>query len=317
MFRHRAYGFALHADIRFDELDPVQPEDELPSIRIETGAVSGAPASLRYQSLWPSGELYFASYGDGRHYVLHFPAFCDAAVDVARLTVRVSSSPFVPTETLRHVLLDQVVPRTIAGRGHAVLHASAIDSPAGTLAFLGQGGAGKSSLAAAFCAAGHALVCDDALVVAFAGGRAWATPGYPTLRLLPETANRFFGATDLTQVAHYTHKMRVRPRAISRRVTPMLHILLPEVGSAGETPRLERLRGQEAFFALLQEAYRMDAVEPAILARDTGLYADLASRCPVSRLVIPDDLGALPEVRDWTLSALKIGQPCVRATATQ
>jgi len=68
----------------------------------------------------------------------------------------------------RHDLLPAIVPGAIAAflmnmAGRLVLHGSAVDIGGRALAFVGQSGQGKSTMAALFCAAGAALVTDDVL----------------------------------------------------------------------------------------------------------------------------------------------------------
>lgn len=316
MFRYQAYGHALLSDRPLGELDQIESPGGLPSIRVETGQVVAMPAALRYECVWPSGARYFASYGDGSRYVLSFPDVCDVAVDVDRKAVRVSPLPGVTAEVMQHILLDQVVPRLIAAGGRIVLHASAVETPAGTVAFLGEGGAGKSTLAAAFSAAGDALICDDALVIVMAGGRPYATPGYPSLRLFPDVARQFFGRSEGAWRPHSTKKWCVRPNVASNQLTPLRHLVVLDGQSEGTAPRLEPLAATEAFFALVQESYRLDARTAEILTRDTHLYADLTSLCPVSRLTVPDELSSLSSFRDWLLASLEPPAICATATGT-
>jgi hypothetical protein len=70
-------------------------------------------------------------------------------------------------------VLPIVIPGTIAAflmnmAGQFVLHGSAVDVNGRGLAFVGQSGQGKSTMAAMFCAAGATLVTDDLLLLEFA-----------------------------------------------------------------------------------------------------------------------------------------------------
>jgi hypothetical protein len=72
----------------------------------------------------------------------------------------------------RHHLLPVIIPGAIAAflmnmAGQFVLHGSAVDIDGRALAFVGQSGQGKSTMAALFCAAGAALVTDDVLPLVF------------------------------------------------------------------------------------------------------------------------------------------------------
>jgi hypothetical protein len=58
----------------------------------------------------------------------------------------------------------------------------------GAVAFLGGSGWGKSTVAAAFHAAGHAVVDDDVLAVGTEGAVPVTIPGVPRIKLYPDVA---------------------------------------------------------------------------------------------------------------------------------
>ena len=79
-------------------------------------------------------------------------------------------------------------------RGVTTLHAAAVDIDGEAVVLLGTSGAGKSALARALVARGHALLADNVTGLVPAGGRMAALPAYPRLRLwedlLAETARQ-------------------------------------------------------------------------------------------------------------------------------
>jgi len=76
----------------------------------------------------------------------------------------------------RAALLEKVIPKVSLMRGYEGLHASAVDSPDGVIAFLGASGAGKSTLAQELANRGHALFADDVLALGRADGGVLAHP---------------------------------------------------------------------------------------------------------------------------------------------
>ncbi len=72
------------------------------------------------------------------------------------------------------------------------LHASSVVIDDQAVAFVGLNQAGKSTLAASLMARGHPLLTDDVLAVRETAGSFEAYPGYPQMRMWPETA-RVFG----------------------------------------------------------------------------------------------------------------------------
>jgi hypothetical protein len=73
-------------------------------------------------------------------------------------------------------------------RGLLVLHASGVAFPDCAAIFLGETGAGKSTLAAAFYSRGRSIVADDLIAVRNCGPIPQVLPGFPRLRLSPAEA---------------------------------------------------------------------------------------------------------------------------------
>ncbi len=83
----------------------------------------------------------------------------------------------------QRVLLDTVLWTTSLLHGFALLHASAVETPAGALAFVGVSGGGKTSLAAECVRRGAGLFCDDILALERTGESLVARPGPPLMTL--------------------------------------------------------------------------------------------------------------------------------------
>ena len=91
-----------------------------------------------------------------------------------------------------------------------MLHGSAVLTPHGAVAFLGETGRGKSTWASSFSEKGAPVLTDDCLLVKEADGQLLAVPSYPGLRLWQEAVDALFGPDrPLAEVAHYTEKKRV------------------------------------------------------------------------------------------------------------
>jgi hypothetical protein len=84
-------------------------------------------------------------------------------------------------------ILGSVLGCAVSMRGLLNLHGSVVAIGDQAVALLGGPAAGKSTLAAAFVAAGHRLLSDDHVVLSHDGGRFCALPGPPRLRLWPES----------------------------------------------------------------------------------------------------------------------------------
>jgi hypothetical protein len=93
-------------------------------------------------------------------------------------------------------LLGPVLGFVLRLRGTTCLHASAVAVGQQAVAFLGPAGAGKSTTAAAFASHGYPVLSDDITVLHEERGAVFVQPGYPHLRLWPDSANALFGSPE-------------------------------------------------------------------------------------------------------------------------
>ena len=80
-------------------------------------------------------------------------------------------------------LLDTALHCASLALGFEALHASAVSTPSGTLAFVGSSGSGKTTLAAELVARGYPLFCDDVLALSRRAGQVLGHPGPPLMNL--------------------------------------------------------------------------------------------------------------------------------------
>jgi hypothetical protein len=130
--------------------------------------------------------------GDQDGYVLSRGTRPRLRVSADGLTVSAASDDEVGDAELFHCL-RAVGPKVLFLRGSVVVHGSACQGSSGAWLFCGDSGAGKTTTARAFDAAGHKLLAEDMLVVDavspltfHSGGEAainaWATAEIPTMR---------------------------------------------------------------------------------------------------------------------------------------
>ena len=84
---------------------------------------------------------------------------------------------------VRDLYLNQVLPMLQGHGGELVIHASGVAIGGGAVAFVAATGRGKSTLAAAFARAGMPFLSDDGLRLSASGGRYFASPNRPSVRL--------------------------------------------------------------------------------------------------------------------------------------
>jgi hypothetical protein len=90
-------------------------------------------------------------------------------------------------EFFRRLIENELLGLVLYQRDYLVLHASAVSVDGRAAIFLGPRGAGKSTTAAAFSAAGHSVLEDDVVAIRFDRSMPTVVPGVPQLRLPSDT----------------------------------------------------------------------------------------------------------------------------------
>jgi hypothetical protein len=219
--------------------------------------------------------------------------------------------PRLATSTLNHLLLDHVLPLAISRREPLALHASAVHVPRlGTIAFVGQTGAGKSTLAAAMALAGCDVVTDDCLVVDLRSG-CLAAPGYGGVRLWHDAArglNLSLESQAAARVAHYTAKRRLLHDEVTFRRTPSPIVAVFVLGRRrpkGLPTRAAVLGARERLMALAPCVYVLDVEDRQQLAAMFQGLTTLVSRVLVARLSIRDGRRQARQAADEVLAIVR------------
>ncbi len=316
-FSYQVCGITLGSDVPFPELTQtawVQAPGDL-TIRVELAGPYPPPAPPAQWFLnrsLPSGAMWLSTAKVADGYRLRFHGWADFTVDQAGRTIHGYPEPGTSADTLRHLLLDQVLPLVLTLHGRQVFHATAAQTSHGVCVFLGPAGVGKSTLAASFLAAGYPVLSDDCLVIEEAHGQWLALPAYLGLRLWEDSLAALGGdPLQSYPVADYTSKRRpvitgdrtvfpTAPQPVARFYT----LVRPEGAVRLSPPIIETLSHRDAFLELLAGAHRFDITDRTTLARQFDFLARFVSTVPVRRLQLPNSFSALPWVRETILADL-------------
>jgi hypothetical protein len=258
--------------------------------------------------------LRYAKISSG--YLLHFPHLADFVYNTSSDSIRCIPHAETPPHTLHHLLLDQVLPLVLNYKGKEVLHGAAVVTPYGACAFVGPTGAGKSTLAASFLAAGYPVLTDDCVVLESRGRDIMAIPSYPGLRLWDDAITALFGSTGYyAPVAHYTPKQRFTA-ALSAipfcsSGVPLAGIYVLGTSDAehaplASTPEMHPLSVREALMTLLSLAFKLDIQDHRMLTREFDFLHRLVTHIPVRRLIVPDSFATFPAVQAAILHDLAL-----------
>ena len=304
--RYTVGGMVVESNIPLPELAGSDERDpECRFCLLETGPAEIAPTDWAYHCRLVGGVTWLSVATSSAGYLLRFPSLADFVVTDEGGTIRCHPTPDPPMETIRHLLLDQVIPRVLTRRGRLVLHASAVVLPRGAVAFLGLTGHGNSTLTATFCTEGYRLLTDDCLPIAEEDGRLLAVPSYPGLRLWPDAVSALAHIESVgPRVAHYTSKRRLASGdgGLPFCETPVPLWGLYVLGDIDERKRpnaidIVPLSAREAFRELVRHVYRLEIGDHRTHREEFDRLGRLAAVLPVRRLSFRRDFSVVPEVR--------------------
>ncbi|HUL59757.1 MAG TPA: hypothetical protein VLU43_10800 [Anaeromyxobacteraceae bacterium] len=197
----------------------------------------------------------------------------------------------------------------LRARGRYHLHAATVISPTGRVVLAaGLGGAGKSTLAAAFVLAGHAYLGDDAVFVERREGAVRLLAFPRSFHLADGSARALLGTpVPARGPAPPSHRLRVDPRLLfpgrERAEAEAPHaILLPRVAGIPATA-VERLSSAEALGGLLESSAFVVARGPAAAAHVACLAA-MADGARAWRVHLGRDLLDAPAAAARRIEAL-------------
>ncbi len=292
--KYRAFGLTIASGLSLPELPRSSASRSDINIDLARRTTSTASEPSDWFHTWRVHDargratgrpwLSFARTDDG--YLLRFSDLADFAVSRTGDRICCVPKPSLARTTLRHLLLDQVLPLAIGRRGCLVLHASAVHVPGiGAVAFAGPTGCGKSTVAAAMALHGCPMITDDCLVIATGGGTRSIQPGYPGVRLWRKTVRALGFGRRANAVAHYTSKQRLTGDGLPFRQRPSQLAAIFVLGrraASGRPSHAIALGARERLMALTPYAYVMDIGDRQQLSQVFNALSSLAAAVPVA-----------------------------------
>lgn len=293
---YQAYGLTISADLPLALPPGPRAARAAPDIVLRRGAAE----ELSGETLDRDDPATVASYDTptGRWYL------AVRTRDGYRLRFR-DAGEFILSEDLAQVRWipqadgrPEIMPVLFAGtvlafaltlRGHLVLHASAVADGGRVLAFVGQSGRGKSTLAALMAAEGARVVTDDLLLVDVAGAEGVRCRGHGgELRLRSSAqplATAFGGRAQSRTTAD--GRLSLLARDVESAWADLGAVVVPSPTRQASALEIHRLPASTALLWLLRFP-RVHGLRPAdVLQRQFELLGELARRVPVFEVVVP------------------------------
>lgn len=205
-------------------------------------------------------------------------------------------TPNADDRAVRMAIVGPLLGVILAQRGHFVLHASAVSIDSRAVAFTGPSGRGKSTLVAALARAGYPLITDDMTVIDFSGETPIIKPGFPRVKLWPDSAEALEHDIDALPLIHpdRTKRSLSMPAATQLTDVPLARCYVIEDANEESTTELA---GSESVLLLVGLTYQASWMHESGVSGPNLLQCGALARSGVvRRLRRRRSFDALPDV---------------------
>jgi hypothetical protein len=220
--------------------------------------------------------------------------------------VDVFAEPEADPRAIGHLLIQPVLLFVRHRLGVPSLHAGAVATSDGGVAFVGPSRQGKSTLTAAFMRRGATLVTDDALLLKLRDGTVYGAPGPAFMKVWRETAEHALELDHPAELPDLMDQFEKKMLALQGRYAQVqspvplraVYVLARyDAQAAGRADiTIEPLSGRETLAALLLYGSNREYLLPAEEAAFLPTYAALARQAPVKVLRYPSGFEHLDAV---------------------
>ena len=221
---------------------------------------------------------------DPERFTFQFLGLADVEIDTANSRILIHTAAGADHRRIPLLMAGTVMAAVCQLAGHLVLHASAVEIGGSAVAFAGDSGAGKSTMAALACIGGARLVTDDVLRVDNLGTSSLCYRGATSLRLR-DRSRILVAGHEATSVSPDGRHLLVPPPA-PHEALPLGRILMPRVDGAADAASVRRLDVHSATLALLG-APRIRGWKHSSAPQLFDRLVDLAATVPVYELSMP------------------------------
>lgn len=289
-YRYTAYGLRIHSALPLPELivDKTHNKADIADVTIRFGHINHQP---------PDGDFtegYVCTLPEGAYI---FVEQVGAILTRAGNEIVVMPDPAVEERVLRLFLLGPALGLILHQRKLLTLHASAVAVAGSAVIFLGQSGEGKSTMAAALHARGHALVTDDVVALDLGSEHIPAVlPGFPQMKLWPDTAAALGNAPQDLPRLHPDLEKRAQPAGHD---FPKCALPVNRIYVLAEGPQFctTLLSAPQAFAHLMQHSYAVGLLgTPGATPDHFRQCVEFAKHVPVYRMERQRTLELLPSI---------------------
>lgn len=307
---YRIFNIALDSQTPIPELSHMTGPTDASIFRfVLSESNPAADTDINWFHHWhdPNGSISITAGRDDKYYWLRFPQLADFKIQLSEQKITGFKHRNTPDTTIRHMLLDQVIPRILGQQYQLILHAGAVVlENRKTVGIIGASGWGKSTLMSSFYQQGAELITDDCLLIEFRDNNVLGIPNYSGIRLYDDSASAVFGDQyQVSPMAHYSVKQRVLleiDKAVDLVRSIQLDALFllddPVNCRSIDEVSVTTVRGMNELMALVGQTFVLDVTDKILMAKQFRYCgALLDSGLPMFKLRYPRDHTKLPDVR--------------------
>jgi hypothetical protein len=243
--------------------------------------------------VWHGRDGSIGAYGQaraGQHWI-HLPALASFRLGTDGAQVEVFAHPSSDPRRVHETFEDFVLPLALQARGVEVLHASAVRTPSGIVAFCADSTAGKSTIAYGLDRRGYPAWADDWVALVRADRAVQSLPQRCRLQLRPASASYYgLGPGRVTFAPERVQDDAMRLAAVCA--------LRREPWDGRGDISVERLSSANAFPVVLAQGCFLSPQESARKRGMLEFYLSLAAQVPVFEARFPTGLERLPALLD-------------------
>ncbi|GAB4550747.1 MAG: HPr kinase [Pleurocapsa sp.] len=210
----------------------------------------------------------------------------------------IASVADVEEKNLHPALLGACMAVALHQREYLILHGSAVKIHNRAVAFIGDKGWGKSTMAAALVLRGHQFITDDVLAIDLSGNEPLVFPSFPQLKLCPDAVETMGKNPEtLPRIMPQVNKRQYKlNQDFSTRPIPLQTIYLLNKGASLS---IDKIPTGKLILPLLAHSYGARFGKKLLALGEAKHFlqcTDLANQVNIYSLKRPSDLSLLTDI---------------------